>query len=65
MALANLGFKDPIWSHFGDQNREKEEDERKREEEKEEEEEKPRSSKPRSRGMKLGFWYGTTWVLKL
>ena len=24
MALANIGFKDPIWSHFGDQNRERE-----------------------------------------
>ena len=24
MALANIGFKDPIWSHFGDQSRERE-----------------------------------------
>ena len=51
MALANMGFKDQIWSHFGDQNREREK--RKRREEEKEKKKKKRKKKRSQKGMEL------------
>ena len=51
MALENMGLKDPIWSHFGDQNREREKS--KRREEEEEKKKKKRKKKRSQKGMEL------------
>ena len=51
MALTNMGFKDQIWSHFGDQNREREKS--KRREEEEEKKKKKRKKKRSQKGMEL------------
>ena len=51
MALANMGFKDQIWSHFGDQNCEREKS--KRREEEEEKKKKKRKKKRSQKGMEL------------